>query len=101
MFEGTITEQTRRDAEEKVDKQIRYQQITGMLHKWGDMTAKEIAYLMWRQGMIPTFERNFTSPRLTELKDAGLVEVRGKRKCKWTGRTVAVFGLTGDFYEAE
>ena len=96
MFDHT-TEITRREAEKKVDKQKRYGEILAMLSKWGDLTAKECAYLMFRQGFIPSAERNFTAPRLTELRQAGKVEVTGKRVCKWTGRNVAVYGITGDY----
>ena len=100
MFNST-TEATRREAETKVDKQKRYGEILAMLSKWGDLTAKECAYLMWQQGFIPTAERNFTAPRLTELMQSGKVEVTRKKKCMWTGRNVAVYGLSGDYCNEE
>lgn len=56
-------------------------------------TAKEIAYLMYTKKLIPTDERNFTAPRLTELSRRGIVEPIGKKKCAWTGKTVAVYKL--------
>lgn len=37
------------------------------------------------------FDRNFVAPRLTELKEAGTVEVIGKRKSPRTGKNVAVW----------
>lgn len=88
---GEITTfDTRAEAYEKVDKQKRYKQILEVL---GDkeLTAKEIAVDMWQRGMIPTAERNFTAPRLTELSYKGLVEHVGKKRCVWTGKTVTVF----------
>lgn len=88
---GEITTfDTRAEAHEKVDKQKRYKQILEVL---GDkeLTAKEIAVDMWQRGMIPTAERNFTAPRLTELSYKGLVEHVGKKRCSWTGKTVTVF----------
>lgn len=88
---GEITTfDTRAEAHEKVDKQKRYKQILEVL---GDkeLTAKEIAVDMWQRGMIPTAERNFTAPRLTELSYKGLVEHVGKKRCAWTGKTVTVF----------
>ena len=33
------------------------------------MTAKEIAVEMYKKGYIPSDERNFTAPRLTELSN--------------------------------
>ena len=55
------------------------------------MTAKEIANEMYMRGMIPTNERNFTSPRITEMLRDGRIEPVGKKKCDWTGKTVTVF----------
>jgi hypothetical protein len=46
---------------------------------------------MMNKGYIPTSERNFTAPRVTEMSKTGLVEPIGKKKCKYTGRTVAVY----------
>ena len=86
----TPTLETRAEAEATVDKQRRYKEIMECL-KEGDMTAKEIAVMMQKKGYIPTSERNFVSPRLTELSKTGLVEPIGKKKCKYTGRTVAVY----------
>ena len=83
---------TRGEANETVDREKRYTQIIDVLrgHK---MTAKEIAIEMHKRGMIPTSERNFTAPRLTELSKRGVVEPIGKTKCKYTGKTVAVYAL--------
>lgn len=86
------TLETRADAEATVDKQMRYRQIIECL-TGNEMTAKEIAVEMWRKGYIPTSERNFTSPRLTELMDKGIVEPIGKKKCLWTGKTVTVWSM--------
>lgn len=87
-----ITYETRHDSHEKVNKEKRYMQIKEIL---GDkeMTAKEIADAMCKKGYIPTNERNFVSPRATELLHDGIIDVVGKKKCKWTGKTVSVFKL--------
>lgn len=71
-------------------KQRRYKEIMECLRE-GDMTAKECAVVMMNKGYIPTSERNFTAPRLTEMTKAGMVEPVGKKKCQYTGRTVAVY----------
>lgn len=86
----SITLENRNFAELEVDKHLRYSQILECL---GDkeMTAKEIANEMYMRGMIPTNERNFTSPRLTEMLRDGRIEPVGKKKCDWTGKTVTVF----------
>ena len=87
------TMETRSEAEATVDKQKRYKQIIECLKESGDMTAKEIAVKMFNKGYIPTTERNYTSPRLTELSKQGIVEPVGKKKCAYTGKTVAVYAL--------
>lgn len=85
-----ITLLNRHIANEQIDKNKRYSQILEIL---GDreMTAKEISYEMFLKGYIPTDERNFTSPRLTELSIQGVVEPVGKKKCSWTNKSVTVF----------
>ena len=84
------TLENRNFAELEVDKNKRYQQILECL---GDkeMTAKEIAHEMYMRGMIPTNERNFTSPRITEMLQDGILEIAGKKKCEWTGKSVTMF----------
>lgn len=84
---------TRADSNESVDKKKRYKQIVEILIGGKEMTAKEIAVEMCNRGYIPTSERNFTSPRLTELSYKGIVEPCGKQKCTYTGKTVAVYKL--------
>ena len=87
------TLEARSDAEKSVDKKLRYRQITECLKETREMTAKEIAVRMMWKGYIPTAERNFTAPRLTEMSKNGMVEPVGKKKCFYTGRTVTVYSL--------
>ena len=97
------TLETRGEAEEKVDKAKRYAQIlecfkeseTRARGKVG-LTAKECAVMMMNKGYIPTSERNFTAPRLTELAKKGIVEPIGKVVCKYTGHKVAVYALISE-----
>jgi len=87
----------RHDSHEKVDKKKRYRQITSILasYKVTGLTAKEIAARMCEKGYIPTSERNYVSPRLTELCEQGVVEPIGKRICMWSGKKVTVYRLRG------
>lgn len=87
------TLETRAEAHETVDKPKKYKQIVEVLTGGKEMTAKEIAVEMCNRGYIPTSERNFTAPRLTELSKKGIVEPIGKQKCTYTGKTVAVYKL--------
>lgn len=68
------THETRAEANETVDKVKRYTQIIECLREKTQMTAKEIAVRMCEKGYIPTTERNFTAPRLTEMSQRGLIE---------------------------
>ena len=87
--------ETRGESNETVDRQDRYRQITECLTEANGtpLTAKEIAVMMYKKGWIPTSERNFTAPRLTEMSDKGVVEPVRKKKCQFTGKTVAVYSL--------
>ena len=87
------TADTRAESHETVDKARRYAQIMECFRDEPELTAKECAVLMHHKGFIPTSERNFTAPRLTEMSNKGIVEPVGKTKCRWTGRTVAVYRL--------
>jgi hypothetical protein len=87
-----ITYETRTESYEKVDKTLRYSQILECLDG-KEMTAKEIAVEMYKKGYIPSDERNFTGPRLTELSIKGIVEPIRKQKCEYTGKTVSVYRI--------
>ena len=91
-----ISEETRREAFETVDKKKRQTEIKEILTEFPKgLTAKETAVLMYSKGIIPTSERNFTAPRLNEMKASGIVEIVGKKKCRYTNKTVSVYALRG------
>lgn len=85
------TIETRAESNALVAKEKRYQQILEVLREYGPMTAKEVAVKLATKGYVPDAERNWSSPRLTEMSQRGLVEPIGKKKCKYTGRTVSVY----------
>lgn len=89
------THETRALSHEKVDKQKRYSQIVECLIEGKELTAKECAVMMMQKGYIPTSERNYVSPRMTELGKKGIVEPIGKKNCSYTGKKVAVWALVG------
>ena len=88
---NAITMQTRQMSFEdmQLKKKIRYEQILSRLDK--PKTAKEIAVELFELGLIPSTERNYTQPRLTELCKKDIVRVVDKKKCQYTGKTVAVY----------
>ncbi len=85
--------ETRSESYEMVDKKKRYTQIFEVLAGGKTLTAKEIAVEMCNRGYIPTSERNFSSPRITELLRNGSLDCVGKKRCSYTGKTVSVFKL--------
>lgn len=91
------TFETRHEANLNVDKQKRYKQIIEVLQDQ-ELTAKEIAVKMFEKGYIPTSERNFAAPRLTELSIKGVVEPIGKVRCEYTGKKVAVYKLIDEHF---
>lgn len=89
-----VTLETKAESEQEVDKQKRYNQIIEILSENKEpMTAKEIAVAMFKKNWIPSSERNFSSPRLTELCKEGIVDTLGKKKCEYTNKSVTVYGL--------
>lgn len=88
-----ITQETRQMSfndirENEIDK-IRYEQILDRLDN--PKTAKEIAVELYELGITTTADRNTVAPRLTELTKMGIVKPIDKKKCKWTGKKVAVY----------
>lgn len=88
-----VTYSTRGEANETIDRKKRYEQIIKSLAELKEATAKELAIDMYNKGLIPTTERNFTAPRLTEMSKKGIVEPIGKKRDKYTGKMVAVYKL--------
>ena len=83
-----ITEETRREGLNKIDKQKRYNEILEVLKQYKNgLTAREIAE------KLEYTERNATAPRLTELCGMGKVAVMGKRRDPVSGVNVAVYAL--------
>lgn len=69
----SITEETRREGHEAIDKAKRQAMILGCLHG-RKMTARQIAYELGFSDL------NAVKPRLTELRKAGRVKAVGKQK---------------------
>lgn len=90
----SITDETRRDSYiETLPKTNDRKSLIKYLLQIKDMTAHELTEQLLILGLIPYYDRNFVSPRLTELKEAGQVEVVGKKYSKRTDRNVAVWAI--------
>lgn len=86
-------EETRREANEKVDKKARENQVLEILSDKQERTARQVAYEMMQRGFINNAERNNASPRLTSLLEQRKVVVVGKEIDKVTGKKVAIFKI--------
>lgn len=94
----SIPKETRRESYHAVLPSVRQRQaaVLAILEEHGEMTAQEVADELYRRGLTPSNERNFSAPRLTELRDTGKVEAVGKKMCGKTGRTVTVWSVCGE-----
>lgn len=90
----SITRETRRASYAGIKNQTgpRRTLILELLER-SPMTAHELTEELLSLGLIPYYDRNFVSPRLTELKEAGKVEVVVKKYCQRTDRQVAVWAI--------
>lgn len=65
----------------------------------GVKTAKEVAVELFELEQIPSTERNYTAPRLTEMERKGWVKSIEKKKCQYTGKKVAIYEITPEGIE--
>ena len=86
------TKETRRESYDAVLPKVK-ERARLILETLGDreMTASEITDKLVDAGKIPYFNRNYVAPRLTELKDMGVVETCGRRKATRSDATEAVW----------
>ena len=56
-----------------------------------EMTVSEITDELVSAGTLPYYNRNYVAPRLTELKDMGVVETCGRRQSTRSTATEAVW----------
>ena len=88
----SITQETRRESYLTVKPLImRRRAVIFEILGNREMTANEIAEMLYIRGITPFYERNFAAPRLTELKAEGKVKVVGKRFSGITGRNISVW----------
>ena len=91
----SITTDTRFESLEKLDRHGVYNLILSTLHdnKENGLTAREVAVILYNQGLLRSNERQATAPRLTELVDDGRVIIIGKRFDEISLRNVAVYTI--------
>ena len=90
-----ITKETRRESYDAILPKVK-DRARLVLETLGSrsMTVSEITEELVAAGRIPYFNRNYVAPRLTELKDRGIVETCGRRKATRSDATEAVWRRT-------
>lgn len=88
----SVTKETRKEAYENILPKVKDRART-ILEVLGSrsMTVSELTDELVGKGVIPNFNRNYVAPRLTELKDMGIVETCGRRKATRSDATEAVW----------
>lgn len=89
------TRETRRASYEAVLPKVKDRSRL-ILETLGDrsMTVSEITDELVAKGRLPYYNRNYVAPRMTELKDMGIVETCGRRKSTRSTATEAVWRRT-------
>ena len=82
-----MSEETRREANEKVNKSKREIQVLQILTEYKELTAKQVARYMAYRGYTKEIDYNHARPRLTALLEKRQVCIVGKEldtetKCK-------------------
>ena len=87
-----ITRETRRKSYEAVLPKVN-ERSRLILKTLGtmEMTVSELTDKLVEAGKIPHYNRNYVAPRLTEMKDMGVVETCGRRKSTRSHATEAVW----------
>lgn len=87
-----ITKETRRESYDAILPKVK-DRARLVLETLGgrSMTVSEITEELVSAGKIPYFNRNYVAPRLTELKDMGIVETCGRRKATRSDATEAIW----------
>jgi hypothetical protein len=73
-----VSEETRREANEKVEKTKREIQVLKILSEYKELTAKQVARYMAYRGYTKEIDYNHARPRLTALLEKRQVCIVGK-----------------------
>ena len=97
-----ITKSTRRASYEAVLPKVKDRSRL-ILETLGtrEMTVSEITDELVAAGKIPYYNRNYVAPRLSELKDMGVVKTCGRRKSTHSTATEAVWKRVEPTQEGE
>lgn len=89
-----LCEETRREANEKIDKTTRELQVLRILSEYEELTAQEVARYMAYRGMTKEVDYNHARPRLTKLLENREVCIVGKKEDQETHCKAVVYQIT-------
>lgn len=89
-----MSEETRREANEKVNKSKREIQVLQILSEYKELTAKQIARYMAYRGYTKEIDYNHARPRLTNLLEKRQVCIVGKELDAQTNCKEVVYKIT-------
>ena len=87
-------EETRREANEKVDKSKREIQVLSILNQYEELTAKQVARYMAYRSYTKEIDYNHARPRLTNLLEKREVCIVGKELDVETNCKEVVYQIT-------
>lgn len=91
------TYECRRDSYDQLNRAKRRKDILFVLENSSHpLTAMEIAEDLFLLGKVDRIDRNYVSPRMTEMCQDGTIEPVGKKICKVTGRKVTCFQIRSE-----
>lgn len=91
---NTMCEETRREANEKVDKATREIQVLSILNMYPELTSKQVARYMAYRGYTKEVDYNHARPRLTNLLEKRDVCIVGKELDQETNCKEVVYQIT-------
>lgn len=91
---NAISEENRREANKKVDKNKREMEVLEILKEGGELTPKQIARRMVYRGYTKEIDYNKARPRLTKLLECRQVCIVGKELDVETNCKEAVYIIT-------
>lgn len=89
-----MSEETRREANEKVNKSKREIQVLQILTEYKELTAKQVARYMAYRGYTKEIDYNHARPRFTNLLEKRQVFIVGKELDTETNCKEVVYQIT-------
>lgn len=100
-YSSPITKRNKLESFEQIKpkRATRREQCLQALRELGCPTVNELTAYLYLNGIIPSYTTNFTSPRIRELEQDGLVEIHSRRKDSVSNRIIRTYRIVGSKHE--